>query len=100
MLCWRPSQIKPHQVSYEIVEQWVVLKVIVAEDISFFTIWTDFNVSPEASNRHTYCRRFYDFVLSMSSNTYLRGFQNGGKLKSALKSACFYGVAIGRRSNS
>eukprot|EP00986_Skeletonema_menzelii_P011267 scaffold5772_cov145-Skeletonema_menzelii.AAC.2 len=52
MLCWRPSQIRPHQVSYEIVEQWVVLKVIVAEDISFFTIRTDFNVSPEASNRH------------------------------------------------
>ena len=52
MQCWRPSQIVPHQVSYEDVAQWIRLKLVGAADISFPTMRPNYNGSLEALYRH------------------------------------------------
>ena len=42
MLCWQPSQIKPHQVSYANVA-WLMCQIFhSAEDMSFPTIGADY----------------------------------------------------------
>ena len=52
MWCLRPSQIKPHQVSYVDVSRLIRLNVHSAEDYAFPTIGTDYNGPLEASNRY------------------------------------------------
>ena len=52
MLCWWPSQIKPHQDSYEAVAPLSIERFHSAEDMSFPTIGTEYNGVLAAFNRH------------------------------------------------
>ena len=52
MWSWWPSQIEPHQVSYEAVAPLSIDTFHSAEDMSFPTIRTEYNGALAAFNRH------------------------------------------------